>query len=407
MDTHANHLDTDQLRVTTTQVMGPQLDRLRGLAIGAAVAGLVLCGVGFAMNAKAFWPAWLHGYLLWIGLCSGSLALLGLHHTVGGGWGFILRRFLESSVRVFPIMALLFLPIAYAMWSGQLYSWVGAQGDRILQEKSAWLNPVGFLVRSALYFGVWLWFAHVFNSRGAVQNEREDITNSSRLNTAGGFSLLMQAIVVTFMSVDWVMSLEPHWFSSIFGLLFAASHVLSTLAISLVFLGFLAGNTPLLRAVDDKYFRDLGNFTLALVLLWAYMAFSQYLITYSGNTTEEVGWYIHRQEGFWLIIPLMMIAFHFALPFGVLLVGDKLKRNPKRLAWVGLLILVMRVLDNFWLVTPTFRPSLGFNPADLGAPLLIGGIWLAVWATQMRDKPVAPIYDPRYTGRFQEVVEHA
>ncbi|HTE20185.1 MAG TPA: hypothetical protein VK689_17615, partial [Armatimonadota bacterium] len=229
---------------------------------------------------------------------------------------------------------------------------------------------------------------------------------SGRLNVTGAVGMLLFVIVATFMAVDWVMSLTPHWFSSIFGLLFVASQGLSTLALMLALLGFLAGDRGLVRGLPDGYFRDLGNLMLAFVMLWAYMSFSQYLITYSGNTVEEVSWYVQRRQNGWGIISLALVPLHFALPFLVLLVGSKLKRSPTRLAGLALFIVLMRFVDLFWLVAPTFRPSLNVIFTDFGTPLLIGGIWLWLWAAQLKDKPVVPLHDPRLEGALQEVVAH-
>jgi hypothetical protein len=174
----------------------------------------------------------------------------------------------------------------------------------------------------------------------------------------------------------------------------------------LVLLAFLAADTPLLKRVPDKYFRDLGNLMLAMVMLWAYMAFSQYLITYSGNTNEEIDFYRRHNNGNWWYVAAALIALHFAFPFGVLLTQDRLKKDPKKLARVALWIILMRFVDLFWVVTPTFRDNLGIRAADIGAPLLIGGIWLFLWLQQLADKKVAPIYDPRFAAHMNEVVSH-
>jgi hypothetical protein len=181
---------------------------------------------------------------------------------------------------------------------------------------------------------------------------------------------------------------------------------LSTLSLMLVLLGSLMRETPLLERAPSGYFRDLGNLTLAFVMLWGYMSFSQYLITYSGNTAEEIVWYIERSRNGWGYISLALIPLHFFLPFFLLLVGSRMKRDPRRLARVAMYLIVMRFLDLYWWVTPTFRPHLGVGLADLGTPLLIGGIWLMLWSREVRKRPLLPLHDPRLEGSLQGALEH-
>jgi len=227
----------------------------------------------------------------------------------------------------------------------------------------------------------------------------------------GAFGLLIYVLTTTFAAVDWVMSLTPDWTSSIFGLLVVVSQGLSTLALMLLLTSLLAGRSALLREVPSEFFRDLGNLMLVFVMLWGYMSLSQYLITYSGNTADEVSWYAQRRMGGWGVISLLLIPLHFFLPFGILVVGSKIKRNPVSLGKVAFFLVLMRLMDVWWWVTPTFVPGLGLNPGflcDLGAPLLLGGIWLLFWCGQLSGapQPVVPRHDPRVEGTWQEVIEH-
>jgi hypothetical protein len=386
--------------------MGPQLQRLQTVALGMAAVGGVLCLLGFMGNQKAFFHSYLFAYMFWAGVTFGSVGLLMLHHTVGGGWGFVIRRFLEAGSRLLPLVAVLFIPVVIGMMKFDLYEWTHPEGDVILQAKQGYLNVPFFLARTVIYFVVFGLFAAALNRLGNTQDERSDLNISNKLNMIGAGGMLAYMIFMTFVSVDWVMSLTPHWFSSIFGLFTVASQALSTFALMLVLLKFLAADTPLLRALPTEFFRDLGNLTLATVMLWAYMAFSQYLITFSGNTVEEAPWYVAHNRNGWLYISATLIAFHFALPFWVLLTGSKIKRDPKKLGWVALFIVVMRFVDLFWIIAPSFRPSISFSFADFGAPLFIGGIWLFCWAWQLKGKKVVPIHDPRLEPYLQEAPAH-
>lgn len=409
-------MDRAELQTQITELIGPGLTRLKSIALIMAVAGLVLSAIGFATNNVAFFQSYLVGYLFWAGVSIGSLGMLLLHHTVGGGWGWVLRRFLEAGTKLLPVMGVLFLvlllpavlniPTLY--WAEHGWAHPSAAADPILKQKAMWLNLPGFIIRTAIYFIIWTAYANFLRKRAKVLDERHDPAAADALNRWAAFGLVVMVVTVTFAAVDWVMSLTPHWMSSIIGLLFCAAFCLSTMALNLTFVGFLGGGSPLIAdKVPNKFFRDLGNFMLAMVMLWAYMSFSQYLIIYSGNLAEEVPWYLVRARNGWGIISLGLIAFHFALPFFILLVGSPIKKNPRALARVAFYIVLVRFVDLYWWVVPNFRPSLAdFNLADLGAPLLLGGIWLTLWANSVERRPLVSAYDPRIEANLHEVVSH-
>jgi hypothetical protein len=400
-------MEIPELRQTTTELFGPQLDRLQQLAVGMAVVGLVLTVAGWFMDGTGVFHSYLYAYLFWTGVTAGSLAFLMLHHVTGGGWGYVIRRFLEAATRLLPVMLLLFVPVLIGLPS--IYDrWAGPHAtEAVLRAKGAYLNVPFFIARTVGYFAIWMILAYFLNRWGAIEDERPDWEIYNRLNLLGAAGMVVYVLTVTFAMVDWVMSLTPDWYSSIFGLLAVASQGLSALAVMLVLFAFLAGDLPASQEVPRGYFRDLGNLMLALVMLWAYMSFSQYLITYSGNMTEEVSWYVQRRMGGWGLVSIALIPLHFILPFMVLLVGSSIKRNPKWLARVAGFIILMRLVDLFWWVTPSFRPHLSVSAADFGTPLLIGGIWLWIWAGQVRGKTVVPLHDLRVEAGLQEAMEHA
>jgi hypothetical protein len=400
----------NDLRVKASDVMGPRLPRLQSIAMGMAAVGLILCVLGILLDReglKGFFHSYLYAYLFWIAVTAGSLGVLMLHHVVGGGWGFLIRRFMEAATRLIPVMALLFIPVIIGLVWFDLYEWTHADNPA-LRIKSPYLNIPFFIGRAMWYFLLWWLLARFFNRASAIQDERDDAELSNRLNVVGGAGLVLYVLMVTFVTVDWVMSLTPEWYSSIFGFLVVVSHALSTLALMMLLLGYLVGDQPLMDGIPSGYFRDLGNLMLAFVLLWAYMSFSQYLITYSGNTAEEITWYLDRRRGGWGIISLGLIVVHFLIPFLILLLGSNVKRSPVRLARVAGYLVLMRFVDVFWWVTPTFRDHLSISLADLGTPLLIGGIWLWLWAGQIKDQYLLPLHDARLEGALQGhgVAEH-
>lgn len=394
--------------MNTTEMLAPGLNRLQRYASVAFLAGLVLCVVGWLTNGNYVFHSYLFAYLFWFGVTGGSLGILMLHHVVGGGWGFIIRRPLEAGTRLFPAMLVLFAPMLIGM--RYLYIWArpaAVMSDAVLGAKHGYLNPPFFIARTLIYFALLITLAFVLNKWGDAQDTSDDPAISNRLNVVSAGGLVVYVLVCTFAVVDWLMSLTPHYYSSILGFLFVVMQGLSTLALMVFLTAFIAGREPLVQGLPSRYFRDLGNLMLAFVILWAYMSFSQYLLNYSGNSAEEAGFYVRHISGGWGIISLSLIPFHFALPFLVLL-SSSVKVNPIKLAKVAAFILFMRFVDLFWWVTPTFERHIGVSWSDFGAPLLLGGIWLWLWARQMRGRTLAPAHDPRLAGHWpqQEVAKH-
>ncbi len=416
---------TSELWDNAADALGPHLRGLQSKAPIAILVGLLLVAAGFFFTLgpnpepplQTLFHAYLIGYLFWFGVTAGSLGLLMLHHTVGGGWGFIIRRQLEAGSRLLGLTVVLFVPVVIGIWFG-MYPWMDprVQAEPSVRVKLPFLNPWTFIVVSVILFGTWMLYASAMNKWGALQNQKlsrqEEIDNSARLTVVGASGLVWYVLSMTFASVLWVMSLTPTWISSIFGFLTVASQALSTLALMVALFPVIMGGKPLLGAIPQKYFRDLGNLMLAFTMLWAYMSFSQYLITFSGNTTEEVVWYVPRTHGYWDWISIGVILFHFIIPFMVLVTGAlgtlKLKDNPYSLSKIAAYVVLVRFLDLWWWVAPSFRPHLSLNPAEVGFPLLLGGIWIWFWAAELLKAPtLAPKHDPRLEAYLHEVAEHA
>jgi hypothetical protein len=376
-----------------------------GVALLLLVVGAFLPALGGGV--PQFFRSYLVGYVFWVGVTLGCLGLLMLQHLTGGAWGFVVRRVLEAGTRTLPLMLLLFLPIAVFGLS-HLYEWMHINEiqeptvRRILEAKRPYLNPVFFLVRTGLYFAIWFGLMFFLNKWSAEQDRTAEAQYTRKMQMLSGPGIILFVLTVTFASVDWVMSLNPEWFSTIYGLLYVAGWVLSAFSLVIAVMVWLATRKPLEGVVQAPHFHDLGKLLLAFVMLWAYFSFSQFLIIWSGNIPEETKWYLHRLRGGWGFVGVGLVILHFALPF-VLLLSRDLKRNARRLATIAGLIFLMRLVDVFWLIEPEFnREHFRFSWMDVAAPLALGGLWLAFFIWQLRLRPLLPLNDPN----FDEAIEH-
>ncbi len=280
----------------------------RCLVVG--IAGLIVCLAGAVFDAPQFFRSYLVAYLFAIGFPLGCLSLLMLHHLVGGNWGFVIQRLLEAGARTLPLMALLFLPIAVG--AHELYLWARPEAvaaDPLLQQKSLYLNLPFFYGRAVFYFAVWIVLGHLL-SKWSVEQDRSGAADlTRRLQTLSGPGLVLYGLTVTFAMIDWAMSLEPHWYSTVYGLSFVVSNGLAALALAICVAAALVEQGPLARLAGADHFHDLGNLLLAFVMLWAYLGFSQFMIIWMENLKEEIPWYLHRTSGGWQVIALALVSF--------------------------------------------------------------------------------------------------
>jgi hypothetical protein len=372
------------------------LSSIQRPALIVGVLGLAVCALGVFLNSPQFFRSYLYGYLFWINVTLGCFSILMLHHLVGGGWGFAIQRLLEAGAWLFPLMALLFLPLLFGM--KDLYLWARPDEvahDVLLQHKQPYLNVPFFLIRSLFYFLAWMGVAYLLNRWSLRRDETGDMSLTRRIKLCSGFGLVVYGGTVTFASVDWVMSLEPHWFSTIYGVIFIVGNALTTLALMIIVLGRLSTQKPLADLVSPQHFHDLGNLMLAFVMLWAYIAFSQYIIIWSGNLPEEATWYVHRMTGGWQSVAMALIGFHFIAPF-LLLLSRNTKRRTETVSVVAGAMILMRLIDLFWLVMPSFhKAKFHIHWLDFAAPIGIGGVWLAAFIWQVQKRPLLPLRDPR------------
>ncbi len=372
----------------------------RALIVG--VAGSILSGLGAFLDLTQFYQSYLLGFLFWIGIALGSIALLSLHHMVAGGWGFVIQRILEAASRTIPLMAVLVLPVFFGM--NRLYIWAQPDvvaGDAILQHKQAYLNPGFFGVRTAIFFIVWGVLFYCLTKWSSDQDKSGNPALTTRLERLGGPSIILYVLTVSFASIDWVMSLDPHWFSTIFGFMFVIGQGLLTLAFATIVASYLANWKPVSEVVQRKHFHDLGNLLLAFISLWAYMSVSQFLIIWSGNLPEEIPWYLHRMHGGWGALVLFVVIFHFVAPFFLLLMRRN-KRNANILAKITAGIILMRFFDLYWILVPNFHPhGFAIHWLDIAAPVAIGGLWVAFFISNLKGRELLPLNDSRLHEAFQ------
>ncbi len=374
------------------------------LFLGAGVVAALACIAGYVMQPEQVMRGYLIGYMLWIGLSLGCMALLMVQHLSGGLWGLSIRRILEASSKGLPLMLVLFLPIV--LGRRYLYLWMDGVG---VNEHNAWYLNMGFWwLRQAIYFGAWLFMMYVLNKRSALQDEPSAVGHQPRFQLFSGIGALVYALTISFASVDWVMSLDPHWGSTIYGMIFMAGEGLSALSFCVIILTVLTRCSPMRDIIKPEQFRDLGKLMLAFVMLFAYFSFSQWLIIWAGNLPEEISFFLNRIRGGWGVVALVIILFHFALPFALLLSKER-KKDGRRLIGLAVMLMFMRLVDIYWYVVPNFAHAQGHFYISiwyLVAPIAIGGLWLGYFFYNLRQRPILPAYEPQMPSLLHQGSGH-
>jgi hypothetical protein len=386
----------------------PELQRYQLPLIAAGVAGVIVAASAGALTGDAtqFYQSYLIGYMFCLGITLGCLALGMVHQLSGGAWGVVLRRPIGAAARVLPVLTLLFVPILFGMT--HLYIWTHADAvaaSEVLQHKQLYLNTPFFIVRAVMYFAIWNGISFFLNRWSLEQDRTGDPWIPRRMQRLSAAGLVLYGLTITFASFDWLMSLDPEWFSTMYGVLIIGGQGLSSMAFLIVIVAWLSKRPPLDRVIVPAHFHDLGNLMLAFVMLWAYFSFSQYLIIWAGNLPLEIGWYQHRVDTSWRVIGIALIVFHFAVPF-VLLLSRTTKRKAGSIVKVAIWILLMRVVDLFWLVAPEFHPDrVSVSWLDVVLPLALGAVWLGCFFWQLRGRAILPVHDPEFDETLGPIIE--
>lgn len=389
------------------------LSRYRTIALGVGGIALIIWAAGTYFNVEQGLRSWLLGFIFWGGITIGGIGITMLQYLTGGAWGVVIRRVVEAASRVLPLVFLMWLPLAIGV--NYLYEWTHLPPDDFtVIHRGAYQTALWWIVRGVAYFALFGVMVYLLNDWSARQDKSADHEEAAKwLGRATAFSgptMVIYVLVISFATVDWVMSLDPHWFSTIWGLLFVVGWALSTFCFAILVFAMVGGTAPMNRVLGKRHFHDIGKLILALVMVWAYFNFSQLLIIYSGNIPEETTWYLDRMSPGWFWIGIILVLFHFAFPFLFLLRQDW-KKNIRMLGAISLFVLVMRLVDMFFLISPNPRIathgeslplSLSFSWMDIVAPIAIGGIWLWYFFGQLMSRPLVPVMDPF----LENAIEH-
>jgi hypothetical protein len=388
--TAANHLDLTPPPVVRT------ISR-RSLIVGVTF-GIIAVIDGF-LRPQEFYRGYLLGLMAWLGIALGSMAILMIRHLTGGGWGTVIRRILGAAMRTLPLLALLFIPVMLGM--KRLYIWaqpLDLVTDKHLREHleditKTYLTTNGFIIRALIYFATWNLLSFLL-SKWSKQTDRPDAPdNSSRFKAVAGPGLILYGFTISFAAIDWVMSLDPSWISTIFGLIILIGEVLSAMCFAVVVERILVNYKPMSEMLRPDFVHDHGKWMLTFIMVWAYFSFSQWLIIWAGNLPAEITFYLKRLSGGWGYIGLMLVLFHFAVPFAILL-SRPFKRDIRKLVWLAIGLIVMRYVDLFWIIEPNFSNTFRLTWADVLVPVAIGGFWLAYFFHNLGSLPLLPAYDP-------------
>jgi hypothetical protein len=392
-------MTTAIVKMTKSDLMAPpvvEAIQTRSLFIG--VVGAVASIAGAILVPGSFYSAYLIGFMFWLGLALGCMALLMLHHLVGGAWSIVIRRILESGMMTLPLMAVLFLPILFNL--PMLYRWARPDvlndpkaDPKMLEIAESYLNFHGILLRYIVYFLIWIGMAYFLN-RWSTEQDTIAGQSTLRFRALSSIGLVIYSLTISFAVIDWVMSLQARWISTIYGLIFIAGEALSALCFCVVIETILGKRKPMSEYLDNTQVHDHGKLILAFVMVWTYFNFSQWLIIWAGNLPEEIPWYMSRLNGGWEYVGLFLVVFQFAIPFALLL-SRQLKREARTLVRLASWILFMRMVDIYWHVEPASFPTFHLSWLHFAVLAGIGGLWMAYFCHTLRSRPLLPVNAPQ------------
>ncbi len=372
-----------------------RVSRAQLICFVVGVLTLALCAYGAFTQKRQFFYSYLAGWLFWMGLSTGSFLIAMIHQLTGGRWGYPTRRFLEAAFMVFPLMLLLFLPIYFGL--GQLYPWARpaeVAAERVLQHRQGFEAPWAYIARTVAVLAIFIAMAAYLRSCSLRQDETADPAPTRRARFLSGPGLVLGGLLGTLAAVDWVMSLEKRWYSSIFAIVMLGGQVMVAYAFSILMLTLFRRTEPFAGIVNKTHYHQLGNLLLTFVMFWTYVAFGQLLIIYSGDLPAELDWYLHRIAGSWKWVVAALALFHFFVPF-YLLLFRAVKLHVIPLAAIAGILFVAHAVQAYWLVMPSLhQKGVQLSWLDFAAPIGIGGIWLSYFLSRLKRAALVPRHDP-------------
>jgi len=370
---------------------------VRSLVIGLIFSAIAVAGAFISPNA--FFQGYLLAFMIWLGVTLGSMAILMIRHLTGGGWGMVIRRILGAAMRCIPLMTLLFIPLLFGLpklyvWARPLDAIANKELRHHLQDiTQSYLSVHSFIIRAVIYFAIWNLLSFLLSKWSRETDQRNAPDNTQRFKAVSGPGLILYAFTISFAAIDWVMSIDPSWISTMYGLILLIGEVLSAMCFAVVVERILADYKPMSDWLKPDFVHDHGKWMLTFIMVWAYFSFSQWLIIWAGNLPDEITWYMKRLNGGWEAMGLLLVIFHFVVPF-VILLSRPFKRNIRKLVWVAIGLLIMRYIDLFWIIEPNYSSSLHLSWADIVVPIGMGGLWFWYFFRNLSSLPLLPLYDP-------------
>lgn len=381
-----------------------RFDKLQIPALLVAILGLVACIVGYMLDPKLAIQSYFLGYMFWLFLTLGCFQLMLLHHTIRGSWGASILRLCEAGggAASLVLMAVLFIPIVLNM--STLYPWTNldiVMQDPVMRRQTFYLRTDFFIMRTIFYFAIWTLFAYILRKSSLAEDQTLNPVEKAKRTNLSAPGLVMLLLTVNFAMTDWIMSLDPHWSSTIFGALMGMGQGLTAIALGIFVVTRFAKWKPYSEIVTPFLTRDLGNMLLVYTLLWTYFSLSQFIIIWCGNLPDYNSFYVTRNQSYLLYLGAVNIIGQFGIPF-MLLLSPRVKAIPRLLMYLAAFVVFMRFIDMFWEIVPMFSVRWPVW-TDFAALIGVGGLWLTVFVWQVKKAPLLPKYDTR----LQEVVEHA
>jgi len=379
------------MNTETYQLTGTK--KISVVAVVLCLIGVIASGIGYFMDTDQFLHSYLISFVFWVMIGLGGLFFVMVHHLTGANWSVVVRRIFENIMVVVPFMFIFAIPLILNL--DRLYHWSIPEvmhSDHLLEGKAPFLNDTFFIIRFVGYFVIWFVLSRLLYKSSLKQDKGEPQIKRMRLVSAPG--MILFALSITFAGFDWVMSLDAHWYSTIFGAYIFAGSVLSVLSFLTLFVFYMKRKNILGNIITVEHYHDFGKLMFAFIIFWGYMAFSQYFLIWYGNIPEETVWFLHRWQGGWKTITLMIVFGHFVIPFFYLF-PQGVKKNAVALIIISFWILAIHWIDLYWLIMPGFlHEHVHFSWMDVSTMLAMGGFFVGIFLYYTRSQPLVPVNDP-------------